>query len=165
MTRFPALAATIFTLALGSAAQASREGCPDAYAWGDMTLTYSGHELTDGDAVHTIAGGSSALSRECRSIYNRLGSDRGEGYFTPEPNLTLDLYRMEGYRLRVSVRSQCDSTLLIQTGVDNWFFDDDDNGNLDAEIVLTRPSSGLFDIWVGSYDGRDCDATLYFETY
>jgi len=114
MTTTLKIAATLVALSAGTAAHASGWDCPDATAWGDLTL---------------------------------------------------DLYRMEGYRLRVSVISDCDSTLLIQTGVDNWFFDDDDNGNLDAEIILTRPSNGLFDIWVGTYDGSYCDATLYFETY
>jgi hypothetical protein len=72
---------------------------------------------------------------------------------------------MQGHRLAVSVNSQCDSTLLIMTGAENWFYNDDDNGNLDARIVLTRPSNGLYDIWVGTYDGDHCDATLTFRTF
>jgi len=159
------IAATLMALAMGQSAHASRADCPDAVAWGDMTLDYAGRQLLRGDGVHTVAGGYSSLTDDCRHIYNRLGSDRGQGYFTAEPNLTLDLRQMEGLRLRVSVDSACDSTLLIQTGADNWYFDDDDNGNWDAAIVLTRPSNGLFDIWVGTYDGSFCDATLTYETY
>jgi len=47
----------------------------------------------------------------------------------------------------------------------NWFYDDDDNGNLDPRIVLTRPSNGIIDIWVGTYDGEYCDAVLSLETF
>ena len=31
--------------------------------------------------------------------------------------------------------------------------DDDDNGNLDPKIVLTRPVDGRIDVWIGTFDG------------
>ena len=53
----------------------------------------------------------------------------------------------------------------INTGAANWYYDDDDNGNLDARITLTRPSNGWMDIWVGTHDGSVCDAVLTLETF
>lgn len=72
---------------------------------------------------------------------------------------------MSGHTLVISVVSRCDAALLINTGNRNWFYDDDDNGNLDPRIVLTRPSNGIIDVWVGTYDGEYCDAVLSMETF
>ena len=55
--------------------------------------------------------------------------------------------------------------LLINTGSANWYYDDDDNGNMDPKITLTYPSDGYLDVWVGTYDGQYCDATLRLETF
>lgn len=65
----------------------------------------------------------------------------------------------------ISVVSRCDSALLINTASGSWYYDDDDNGNLDPRIVLTRPLDGQIDIWVGTYDGDFCDAQLRMETF
>jgi hypothetical protein len=54
---------------------------------------------------------------------------------------------------------------LINTASVNWYYDDDDNGDLDPKIVLTRPADGYLDIWVGTYDGAYCDAILSLETF
>jgi len=55
--------------------------------------------------------------------------------------------------------------LLINTGSTSWYYDDDDNGNADARISLTRPANGRIDVWVGTYDGTYCDAKLSLETF
>ena len=49
----------------------------------------------------------------------------------------------------------------------NSIYDDDDNTNSpgDPRISLTRPANGRIDIWVGTYDGSVCDATLNLETF
>jgi hypothetical protein len=72
---------------------------------------------------------------------------------------------MSGLRLEISVISKCDSALLINTASANWYYDDDDNGNMDPKIVLTRPLDGYLDVWVGTYDGDYCDAILELETF
>jgi len=72
---------------------------------------------------------------------------------------------MGRYQLVISVVSECDSILLINTGAVNRYYDDDDNGNYDARISLSRPSNGWLDIWVGTHDGKTCDATLSLETF
>ena len=72
---------------------------------------------------------------------------------------------LDGYYIVFSVESDCDSVLLINTAATNWFYDDDDNGASDPLIRLTNPSTGVYDIWVGTYNGRYCDAVLSLETF
>lgn len=72
---------------------------------------------------------------------------------------------MAGNQLVIAVQSRCDAALLINTGSATWYYDDDDNGNQDPKIVLTRPADGWLDIWVGTYDGQYCDAVLQMQTF
>ncbi len=97
-----------------------------------------------------VAGGNNNI-RNCRNV--TPGTDRGRGYVTTAPDFTFSLSGMGAYQLVVSVVSECDSVLLVNTSSANWYYDDDDNGNLDAKIVLTRPSDGRLDVWVGTENG------------
>ena len=93
----------------------------------------------------------------------RPGTDRGAGYFLTVPNFTFALSGMRGNQLVIGLQSNCDAALLINTASVNWYEDDDDNGNQDPKIVLTRPADGYLDIWVGTSDGRYCDAVLQMQ--
>ena len=156
---FAAAMALGATLIAGAAA-----ACPDVRQNG-ATGSYTGQQLYDAKFFNVTAGGQYSLQRSCRSIYNKLGSDRGEGYFPIRPDFTLRTPGLQGFTLVISVVSDCDSTLLINTPAGNWYYDDDDNGNLDARIDLTSPSSGVLDIWVGTADGQSCNAQLRLETF
>ncbi len=140
-----------------------------ATAYPDVSLNgatgqYTGQELYDAKVFKVTAGGDYSLTRDCGNIYHALQSERGEGYFPVAPDFTLRTPGLQGFRLVISVVSECDSALLINTPAGNWYYDDDDNGNLDARIDLTSPSSGILDIWVGTADGEYCDARLQLET-
>ena len=142
-------------LAAGAAA-----ACPNYTLYGD-TYEAHGSDLYSAKSLRVRAGGS-------RSILGcgiRFGSDRGRGFVTEAPDFSIRLSGMERYSIHFSVRSDCDSILLINTGSRNWYYDDDDNGNYDAKITLSRPSNGWMDIWVGTHDGSYCDATLTLETF
>ncbi|NMG38978.1 hypothetical protein GRZ55_06965 [Chelativorans sp. ZYF759] len=134
--------------------------CPDWSLSGE-THRLSGHDLTGGRSFNVTAGGDTNIAR-CSSV--RPQTDRGQGYVMDQPDFTFDLSAMDGYRLSISVVSQCDSILLINTGRANWYYDDDDNGNLDPLITLTRPSNGWLDVWVGTHDGEYCDARMTMRT-
>ena len=134
--------------------------CPDYNLYG-QTYELTGRSMYNEQSVSVRAGGDNSIL----GCGIRFGSDRGRGYVTQAPDFSLNLSGMGGYKLSISVVSQCDSILLINTGAANWYYDDDDNGNLDAKIILTRPSNGWMDIWVGTHDGSVCDATLYLETF
>lgn len=116
------------------------------------------NQLRSGQQLSMQAGGNNYIWN-CPNVNPQ--TDRGAGYFTSPPDARFFINGIEGNRLIISVRSNCDAALLINTGTATWYYDDDDAGNLDPQIVLTRPNSGQFDIWVGTYDGQYCDAVLY----
>lgn len=136
--------------------------CPDYTIWGAESYTATGGQLRSPQRFNVVAGGENYIWN-CHGIIP--GTDQGAGYFTTTPDFSFDLSGMNGLRLDISVVSECDAALLINTGNVNWFYDDDDNGNLDPKIVLTRPSNGIIDIWVGTYDGEYCNAVLTLETF
>jgi hypothetical protein len=41
---------------------------------------------------------------------------------------------MNGYRLEISVLSNCDAALLVNAADTQWFYDDDSNGKADPRI-------------------------------
>ncbi|GIT90019.1 peptidase S1 [Jannaschia pagri] len=159
------LSKTAMAAACGLAMMSSAAvACPDVRQNGAYGR-YTGSDLYDPKYFNVTAGGNYSLKRQCGGIYKQLRSDRGEGFFPIPPDFTLETPGLAGFTLVVAVVSECDSTLLINTPAGNWYYDDDDNGNLDAMISLTSPSSGILDIWVGTADGAYCDAQLRLETF
>ncbi|MEY1555153.1 hypothetical protein AB3Y40_05915 [Yoonia sp. R2331] len=155
MKRIFGLAVVLAGLAGGAVA------CPDFNQSGPGA-ELSAAQMRKGVSYGVQAGGNS-LVWNCPNV--QPGTDRGAGYFTSRPDFTFLLSGMGGSRLAVSVVSQCDAALLINTSAANWYYDDDDNGNYDPKITLTRPSDGYLDVWVGTYDGDVCDAVLTLQTY
>ncbi|WP_371157144.1 hypothetical protein [Jannaschia sp. 2305UL9-9] len=156
-------AGTVMALGLSGMATVAA-ACPDVRQNGAYGR-YTGQQMYEPKYFNVTAGGNYSLQKSCRGIFNGLRSDRGEGYFSIKPDFTLETPGLAGFTLVIAVVSDCDSTLLINTPAGNWYYDDDDNGNLDAMISLTAPSSGILDIWVGTADGQYCDAQLRLETF
>lgn len=134
--------------------------CPDPRLYG-ATSSLHGSDLYNPQTVSVRAGGD----RQIGNCAIKFGSDRGTGYVTEAPDFSVELSGMQNYRLEISVISECDAILLINTGSVNWYYDDDDNGNYDPKITLSRPSNGWLDIWVGTHNGVICDAALTLETF
>lgn len=136
--------------------------CPDFNLRAVEAYLASGAQLRSPKAFNVVAGGENYVW-DCPNV--RPNTDQGAGYFTSQPDFSFDLSGMGGLRLVISAISQCDSALLINTGSASWFYDDDDNGNLDPKIVLTRPANGRIDVWMGTFDGEFCNARLTLETF
>lgn len=134
--------------------------CPEINLSG-TELRYSGQTLYEPHSFNVVAGGSENLVK-C-GIRN-LTSGRPEGFVARAPDFEL-LFQGNGFELEFRVESECDSVLLINTGAANWYWDDDDNGNLDAKIRLTRASDGWYDIWIGTIGSDNCNARLILETF
>ena len=147
---------SMFLALLSSVAAA----CPDVNLYGD-TYELNGADLYNPQSVQLTAGGDQQIA----NCGIKFGSDRGSGFVTKAPDFSLKLSGMQNYALAISVVSDCDAILLINTGSVNWFYDDDDNGNYDPKITLTRPSNGWMDIWVGTHNGVLCDSILTLETF
>lgn len=56
--------------------------------------------------------------------------------------------------------SSQDTTLVINGPDGRWYCDDDSYGDLDAEVRFSRPSSGVYDVWVGTIGDTNATATL-----
>jgi len=146
-------AAILFTAGVAAA-------CPNYNLTGD-SYDVSGSYLYSDRTLNVRAGGPYSIT-DCGI---RPNTERGRGYVTETPDFSIRLSEMDRYSLVIGVVSECDSVLLINTGAKNWYYDDDDNGSLDAKISLSRPSNGWMDIWVGTHDGTVCDAQLKLETF
>ncbi|GAA0645756.1 peptidase [Brevundimonas lenta] len=64
--------------------------------------------------------------------------------------------------LPLSIRTQSSSdTTLVVNGPDGlWYCDDDSAGASNAQVYFSKPSPGVYDIWVGTYSGGTTAAAL-----
>jgi hypothetical protein len=114
--------------------------------YGEVSLT--GGFQPDPFRRDVVAGGSIDISQ--------LGY---YGYVADAPDFDLR-YVPAGYRLTIKVENTSADTLLLINAPDGqWHFNDDSNG-LDPAISFDAPLEGLYDIWIGSYDGNFSEATL-----
>lgn len=125
----------------------------------DYTLdsTYGWVELSSGftpdpHTVRLTAGGTipgSTIDPAC------------SGNFAAAPDVKLS-YSAGSFPLIISVDSGRDTTLMINDSEGNWWCDDDGGINgTNPSIRFDKPSSGTYDIWVGTYSTEMADATLY----
>jgi hypothetical protein len=100
--------------------------------------------------VNVVAGGSIDAS----SIG---GSCRGAISSAPDVEIT---YRAGSLPLAIRTRSNSDTTLVVNGPDGRWYCDDDSAGNLNAQVFWSRPQSGTYDIWVGTFGGGTAQAQL-----
>lgn len=136
--------------------------CPDYNLRAVEAYAASGSQMRQPKFFNVVAGGDNYVWN-CPNV--RPQTDQGAGFFPSQPDFSFQLSGMGRLQLVISAVSECDSALLINTGSASWFYDDDDNGNLDPRIVLTRPANGRIDVWMGTYDGAYCNARLRMETF
>jgi hypothetical protein len=86
------------------------------------------------------------------------------GFVTSRPDF--DLYwRGASSQLTIAIESAADAILLVNAPDGSWHYSDDYRGTSPA-ITFTNPQEGLYDIWIGSYDGsRRNPARLVFTEY
>ena len=134
--------------------------CPQIMQ-GRESYQLSDADLRNGVVLNVVAGGQYDSAR-CR-IPSLNGAS--VGYVAGQPDFSLFMPNMNGRRVRFSTRGGCDVTLLLNTGGANWYSDDDDGGNFQANIGLTRPSQGRYDVWVGTWDTQLCNSQLVVRYY
>lgn len=102
-----------------------------------------------------VAGGNLNL------FNNTCGID-AYGHVAQAPDFTvyLDAQDVVG-TLRVAVRGQCDTLLLINDPTTDWLFNDDHDG-LDPMIEISEPEPGRYDVWVGTYGEALCQSSIDF---
>lgn len=73
------------------------------------------------------------------------------GYVTTRPDF--DLYwQGQAAQVTIAIRSGADAVLLVNAPDGSWHYSDDYRGT-DPAITFFNPQQGLYDIWIGSYDG------------
>ena len=144
---------TFFTAAAALVAVASGAHAQDT----SLNATYGSYNLSSGFQpdpyqVSVTAGGSIDASH--------LGSPcRGSVASAPDVQLTFTAGQLPLYLV---VNANSDTTLVVNGPDGLWYCDDDSNGGVNPQVTWNSPSSGVYDIWVGTYSGGTTPATLSF---
>ena len=73
------------------------------------------------------------------------------GFVTSRPDF--DLYwNGSSAQITIALESNADTILLVNAPDGTWHYSDDYRGSNPA-VVFNNPQVGLYDIWIGSYDG------------
>jgi len=84
--------------------------------------------------------------------------DCSVGYVSRAPSFNVTY--AGGAELHVSARSDEDTTLLINTPGGEWLCDDDSLGDSNPLVSVSGAAEGLYNIWVGTFNGDQASATL-----
>jgi hypothetical protein len=140
------LAAAIAALGpLGAAAQ--NTGASPYYGAVSLQAGFAG----DPYSVAITAGGSVEASRLGAGCMGSIGD-------SPDFELT---YTPGSLSLYLSVMSDRDVSLIVNTPDGRWICDDDSAGNLNPGLTFSSPQQGIYDIWVGDLGGDRPATTLY----
>ena len=137
--------------ALAGAGSAAAQDWSIAPNYGSVSLR-TGY-TPDPYNVNLTAGGnidvSYSISSDCR------------GYVTNAPDFELLYTAGSSFPLIISANSSSDTTLVVN-GPDGQWYCDDDGGNqgLNPSLSWSRPQSGAYHIWVGTYGSTPSAATL-----
>lgn len=126
-------------------------GYPDTSA----TATYGEVRLASGfspdpHVVRLTAGGSVQASVVSSSCQGSIAT-------APDYQIT---YSAGAYPLSIQTRASTDTTLVVNAPDGQWYCDDDSGGGTDAQVHFSKPQSGVYDIWVGTYSGGNQPAEL-----
>ena len=82
---------------------------------------------------------------------------------TNQPDFRVFYKAGDVFPLSFYVRSDKDTMLLINLPNGKFIVDDDSGGNLNPLIVLQKPMSGQYDIWVGTFgeESKNAKALLH----
>jgi hypothetical protein len=147
-----AIVAAVAALTAGQA-----NACPE---WRSQphfgTINLSAGFQPDPAAYSITAGGTIPLERCFSGSYS--------GFVTTRPDF--DLYwQGASAQLTIAVQSSADAILLVNAPDGRWYYSDDYRGT-DPAITFLNPQAGLYDIWIGTYDGsRRNPGRLIFTEY
>jgi hypothetical protein len=81
---------------------------------------------------------------------SQVGSDC-KGFISGTPDVRL-VYSSGSLPLIISASSQVDTTLVVNAPDGSWYCDDDSGSQgLNPALRFNHPSSGRYEIWVGTY--------------
>ncbi|WP_198650456.1 hypothetical protein [Saccharospirillum mangrovi] len=140
---------TVCQTALGVLLSASVTGIAHAVDWSEEptygTVNLDVGFLPDPYVISLTAGGSDSASEAHSSC---------SGYISDAPDVDLN-YDAGNESLSIYVESDADTTLVVYDADGNWHCSDDyasDAAGTNPGLVLTNPSSGNYNIWIGTYE-------------
>jgi len=121
----------------------------------DLNANYGNLSLNTGFQpdpvlVNVTAGGNIDVSSNV---------DGCTGHISAAPDVQLT-FSAGSLPLAISVSSNTDTTLVINTPDGQWFCDDDSGGGVNPSLVFRPAGSGVYDIWVGTYGTSAAAAQL-----
>ncbi|RZJ32162.1 MAG: peptidase S1 [Brevundimonas sp.] len=126
-------------------------GYPDTSARATYGETYLSSGFNpDPHRINLVAGGglqASVVSSSCR----------GAIATAPDYQIT---YTAGSLPLAIQTLSSSDTTLVVNAPDGEWYCDDDSGDGNNAQVYFSKPASGVYDIWVGTYSGGNTSATL-----
>lgn len=137
-----------FTAALTAASAAM--ACPDYNLPSSFGSIYLQEGFDPDPYVRNITAGGRYSLAGC------FGSDQYTGSVASKPDFDFQYSTSGTYNLTITVQSGYDTMLLVNDPNGDWFFDDDSGGGaagVDPMITFTNPLNGVYDIWIGSFDG------------
>lgn len=137
---------SLAVLAISAAAGAQDISATPAFG----TVNLEGGFTPDPHTTELIAGGSIQVE----------GQGAGcTGYIASAPDVDL-MFVAGQLPLNIYVTSEEDTTLVINLPDGSWYCNDDANG-FNPAAAFASPQSGLYNIWVGTYDAdSNAAATL-----
>ncbi len=146
-----ALAATMGAVALAGAAPAMVQDTSLSANFGEIRLS-AGFTPDPYRRELTAGGGIDAYTET-----DLPGSCVGKITAAPDFEVTYDAGSLP---LVFRVRSNTDTTLIVNGPDGSWACDDDSWGDGDPEVRFSKPRSGTYDIWVGTFGDAAAPATL-----
>lgn len=130
--------------------------CPD-FTLDAPVLSYSIGQLATPQVNQVIAGGDIDLSG-CSEV-------PGTGWIIANPDFQVELTGNTALQdVEIRVDAVCDAILLVNGANGQWLYNDDTDGT-NPVILLSGPSDGAYDIWVGTLGPDNCDATLTISAF
>jgi len=114
-------------------------------------LNLSSGFTPDPYTVRLTAGGTIDAAR------TRGGSCVGKIASAPDIRLT---YTAGSLPINIKAISSEDTTLVINGPDGSWYCDDDSGGGHNPMFHLSRPTTGVYEIWVGTYGDTPVQATV-----
>jgi hypothetical protein len=132
-------------LAIATAAAAPAAACPDWQQRPNFgTIDLSAGFQPDPAAYRITAGGTHNMER--------CGIRGAAGFVTVAPDFDLNWYGNSAQLVIAVEVGRADAVLLVNAPDGNWYYSDDYRGTNPA-ITFNNPQTGLYDIWIGTYDG------------
>ena len=84
---------------------------------------------------------------------------KGIGQISNAPDFEVT-YSSGSLPLVFRTQANSDTTLIVNGPDGLWYCDDDSGEGLNAQVTFTKPQSGTYDIWVGTYSGGTSGSQL-----